>query len=172
MGDVRMGKMANTDVGMGDLCQTISDAHCCCDGIYSPLYTIATCCGRRRFRPTEYVSTDVTDVWYTPTVGGGVTLWVMPITGPGCTCQYSCQLALHNGRSSWAERPVRLSSLLLISPTHLDLWSSDMPDTPQQQSYAIHNAGAQTSSSQNAPNIKAYMKIPSCHTARQIRGGG
>ena len=59
-----MGKMAKTDVGMGDLCQTISDAHCCCDGIYSPLYHRAYRNLLRLMynRRTEYVSTDGTDV--------------------------------------------------------------------------------------------------------------
>ena len=78
-----------------------------------PLYGVVTCCGWRTFRPEEYVSADRTDVCYT--VGGGVTLWVMPITGPGCTCQYSSTMA-----GSWAGRRVRLSSLL-ISPTDVDL---------------------------------------------------
>ena len=53
--------MAKTDVGVRDLCQTISDAHSCCDGIQVPpqpnLPTLAATCGGRTFRSAEYVST-------------------------------------------------------------------------------------------------------------------
>ena len=112
----KMGKMANTDVGVAtwetSVRRSVTPTAVVMEYM-PPLYGVVTCCGWRTFRPEEYVSADRTDVCYT--VGGGVTLWVMPITGPGCTCQYSSTMA-----GSWAGRRVRLSSLL-ISPTDVDL---------------------------------------------------
>ena len=99
VGDACTAKMANTDVGMGDLCQTISDAHCCCDGIYAPLYhhpTREMCCGLRTYRCVEHESTDRTHVQYTPTVGVGG--WVRNLVGYAHHWTLYLPILVHNGK--------------------------------------------------------------------------